>query len=74
MKTFIFSKVEGLKSETLLKLNFFIGILQGFCCEFYLATFRTAIFTNTFLFRTAPLLLKYQLLKHDQYTNMTVVS
>ena len=48
MKKFIFSKVDSLESATLLKLNFIIGILHGFYSKFYLATFRIAIFKNTF--------------------------
>ena len=48
MKKFIFSKVEGLESAALLKLNFFIGYFQGFYCKFYLAAFRTAIFKCNF--------------------------
>ena len=51
MQKSIFSKVEGLESATLLKLNFFIGILKRFYCELYMATFRTAIFKNTFFFQ-----------------------
>ena len=51
MKKFIFSKVEGLESATLLKLNFFIGYFQGFYCKFYLAAFRTAIFKCNFFSR-----------------------
>ena len=70
MKKFIFSKVKGLEPAALLKLNFFIDIFQGFYCEFYLATFRTAIFKNTFF----PEHLHRLLLKHGQYRNMTAVS
>ena len=51
MQKSIFSKVEGFESATLLKLNFFIGILKRFYCELCLATFRTAIFKNTFFFQ-----------------------
>ena len=48
MKKFTFSKVKGLEPATLQKLNFFIGIFQGFYCEIYLATFRTAILEHLF--------------------------
>ena len=66
MNKLIFGKVEGLESATLLKLNFFIGILKGFYLgEFYLATFRTGIFNNIFFSRTPSTLPKHQLLKHD---------
>ena len=54
MKKFIFSKVEGLEPTILLKPSFFMGIFQGFYSNFYLATFRTAIFKNTFFSRTFP--------------------
>ena len=74
MKKIIFSKAESLEPTTLPKVNFFIGILQGFYCEFYLATFRTAIFKNNFSSRTPSPLLKHQLLTHDLYTTMTAVS
>ena len=46
MKKSSFSKVKGLELVTLLKLNFFIGIFQGFYYEFYMTTFRTATFKN----------------------------
>ena len=66
MNKLIFGKVEGLESATLLKLNFFIGILKGFYLgEFYLATFRTGTFNNICFSRTLSPLLKHQLLKHD---------
>ena len=69
IKVYSLSKVEGLESATLLKLKFFIGIFQGFSCEFYLAPFRTAI-KNPF-FREH---LHWLPLKHGQHSNMTAVS
>ena len=53
MKKFIFSKIKGLEPATLLKLNFFIDIFQGFYCEFNwqlseLLFLRTPFFQNTY--------------------------
>ena len=54
MKKFTFSKVKGLEPATLQKLDFFIGIFQGFYCEIYLATFRTAILEHLFCGTPTP--------------------
>ena len=51
MMKFNFGEVPGQKPTTLLNMNFFVGIFQGFDFKFHLANFRVAILKNTYFYQ-----------------------